>query len=171
MSKVGVALKIDAGELRRLFHYNPETGELTRRVNSGTAKAGDVAGTINGMGYRDVRVKSVLHKAHRIAWCIFYGEHPRGNIDHINGDRLDNRIANLRIASLQENARNRRMNRNNKSGVTGVSLVQGKWHAAIKDKPNHQKHLGVFETLAEAAQARKDAEEKYGYHENHGARR
>ena len=169
--KVGISVSTQPARsvIDRLLSYNPSTGLLTRKVNSGPAKKGDIAGTINGKGYRDIRVNSSLCKAHRLAWCLHYGEYPNGEVDHINGVRDDNRIANLRVVTPIENMRNKRRYKNNASGVTGVRFRRGKWHVSIKDRPNHQKHIGVFRDFEAAVAARREAETRYGYHENHGA--
>lgn len=81
-------------------------------------------------------------------------------VDHINGDTLDNRRCNLRVATLSENAANRRRHRNNRSGVTGVHPHGKRWRAGIR-KNGYQHWLGVFDTIAEAAAARRAAEPLY----------
>lgn len=93
-------------------------------------------------------------------------------IDHVNGDRLDNRICNLRAATNHENLKNRSLLRTNKSGVTGVyrESCTNRWRASID---NHGKtiRLGRYHCIAHAARVRKEAERKYGFHENHGRKR
>ena len=109
------------------------------------------------------------YRAHRIAWLHYYGEWPVEHVDHINHDRTDNRIDNLRSATRTDNNRNMSRSKANTSGVTGVN-----WHKAAK---NWQARiyvegecvvLGYFNDIVEAASARKHAEIKYGYHANHG---
>lgn len=106
--------------------------------------------------------------ASRIAWFMHYGEWPEHIIDHINGDSTDNRIENLRDVSHKENCRNMARYSTNTTGVAGVSLTEyGTFKARIK-VDGEEIHLGNYETLEEAAAARKEAEVEYGYHENHG---
>ena len=88
-------------------------------------------------------------------------------IDHINGDRYDNRIINLKEATTSENNRNRRITDRNTSGYVGVVKQGDKWYAYIK-VDGKKIHLGTYNTKDEAIQARKQAEKKYGFHENHG---
>lgn len=108
-------------------------------------------------------------KTHRIVWAIAHGMWPKDTIDHINGDSTDNRPCNLRDVSQLDNNRNRPLPKNNTSGVHGVSMMKcnGKWRATIKAGGKHL-HLGCFNTITAAAAARKAAEVKYGFHENHG---
>jgi len=106
--------------------------------------------------------------AHRVAWKIITGEEPP-QIDHINGDRSDNRFANLRAASNRVNSQNSRRRSDNTSGVTGVSwdaLVE-KWHAYITVN-GAVVNLGRFKTVEEARAARKAAERMYDFNPNHG---
>lgn len=105
--------------------------------------------------------------AHRLAWFMYYGEWPKDQIDHINGDATDNRIENLRDVSIKENGRNRSINANNKTGVMGVSKRNGKFRASIR-VDGKSKDLGLYDTLEDASAARKEAEIEYGFHENHG---
>jgi len=89
--------------LLELFHYNPATGEVKRRATTGSrARAGDVVGTLARQGHLVVRVDGHLIAVHRIAWIITNGAPPDGVIVHINGDKKDNRIANLAAASKRE---------------------------------------------------------------------
>jgi hypothetical protein len=99
------------------------------------------------------------------------GEMPKGQVDHINGDRADNRWENLRDVPKLLNALNQKRHSTNKSGVTGVRFAAhtNKWMAYI-GHDNRMHHLGVFDTLEEAAEARWEAEEQLGFHESHGRR-
>lgn len=167
---------VTAQTLRQLLHYDPETGKLTwksRDTNSNAAwnarYAGKEAGSRNGEGYWQIGVFGRKCYAHRIAWAITYGGFPDGEIDHINGDRTDNRLINLRAVDQGENQRNKALSANNTSGVTGVYWddKRKKWWAEIAAK-GQKRRLGFFNTLTEAAKARSDAEKLHGYHENHG---
>ena len=170
--------------LRKFFDYNPNTGVLTHRPRSADCFsadrfarawnarfAGKPAGSLGGKGYFQVVVDGRVMQAHRVAWAIATGKDP-AEIDHINGDKSDNRLSNLRDVSHQENGRNLKRSRNNSSGVTGVGWnhLFGKWQARIT-VGGRSKSLGYFNCLASAANARKRAEEIYGFHPNHGADR
>jgi hypothetical protein len=98
---------------------------------------------------------------------MHYGVWPTQLIDHINGDRADNRIVNLRQTTQSENMRNRRKSTNNTSGYVGVYKVGAKWRARISVDSKNM-NLGIYDTIEQAVQARKQAEIDYGYHENHG---
>lgn len=127
-------------------------------------REGFTAMTANG--YKIGRIGQINIFAHRVAWALHYGGWPDGEIDHINGNRSDNRIANLRVVSTKENARNRRLDHRNTTGVSGVYWHKevGKWCAAI----GKREKLGYFSDFDEAVKARKAAEDRYGYHANHG---
>lgn len=166
--------------LKRLLSYDPESGVLTWRERGSmdcprdggkrwnSRYAGQEAFRVVHTGYRQGMVNRVMVRAHRAAWAIYYGRWPDGDIDHINGNRSDNRIANLREVSRADNAKNQRPRKNSKSGILGVCRHgKDRWKAYIKvgDKPLH---LGVFDSLDDAAEARARANLKYGYHPNHG---
>jgi hypothetical protein len=104
-----------------------------------------------------------------VIWCHVYGEWPEKNlvIDHINGDEKDNRIQNLRLVTHSENNKNSSRPKSNTSGVIGVHKKRGKWIAQIQE--NYKKiTVGSFDSFEDAVKARKEAELKYGFHENHG---
>lgn len=150
-------------ELISRFGYDPVTGLIT---NTGT---GSIAGVKHVKGYLTISYKGKGYLAHRLAWLLYYGEWPEKQIDHINHDKKDNRIKNLRCVSNFDNHRNMPRQKNNKSGVTGVFWYERymKWTAYIKVS-GHRKHLGYFELFDDAVKARKDAEKYYGFHKNHG---
>lgn len=158
-----------------LFVYDSVTGSLTRRRASGPKKAGDIAGHVfkaSCKTYRMVRIGDSSFYVHRIVWKMYYGVDPDGQIDHIDGDGTNNAIANLRVVNAVENHRNQRLRRSNKSGILGVSKVKrnGKWRSSITIHGHHV-HLGVFDSIEEAAAARESANREYGFHANHGASR
>ena len=137
-------------DLERLFSYRENTGELIWRINrTGGTKAGDVAGYISRMGYRVVKVKSRLYMAHRLIWQIKHGDVPdKAQIDHVNGDKDDNRLENLRLCSGSDNCQNRPANKRNKSGYKGVYWWKSRqaWRADIVANGRHR-YLGTFATV------------------------
>jgi hypothetical protein len=149
-------------ELKTLLEYCPETGIFYRKVKTtNSINAGDVAGCINSIGYRTISLNNRSYLAHRLVWLYAFGYFPKF-IDHINGDRGDNRLANLREASRSENNRNCGMRSNNSSGYKGVSFVSrcNKWRAFI-NIDNKQIHLGYFNSAVLANEAYKSASLKY----------
>ena len=134
------------------LQYDPLTGIFTWVAN-GTrgVKKGDVAGTKNKQGYILLSIAGRRILAHRVAWLFATGNFPVGNIDHINRDKTDNRISNLREATYSQNAQNRAKNIRNTSGFKGVTWHKGdkKWQAAITVSRKCI-YLGSFDT-AEAA--------------------
>jgi len=161
--------------LRKRLSYCSETGRMFWRdcadmSNRWRAQfAGKEAFTAVCGGYRTGSIDDAKFKAHRIAWAIHYGEWPSGQIDHKNGVRADNQIENLRVATQQENMRNRAMNRNNTSGTCGVTWCkrQKKWKVQIK-VDGRMIHLGLFDSLDDAAAARAEASARYGFTKRHG---
>jgi hypothetical protein len=139
---------LTAERLRELLDYAPGTGLFYWRVSTGSVRKGTQAGSYSG----DVRIRIGGHHcgAHRLAWLYVYGRHPKGVVDHINGNRFDNRIANLRECSRAENMRN--LKGRGTSGFKGVFAHRKKWLARIcVNRKDH--YLGVFNTKEEAGAA------------------
>jgi len=140
--------------LKEVLRYEPETGLFywTKDVAC-NVKAGAVAGSLSSWGYTQIQFDRNVYRAHRLAWYFFYGSEPKGLIDHINGDRRDNRIANLRAADHRTNCENRRTaQKNNPTGALGVIARNGKFYAQIGVN-GKRLHLGVFSTKESAAAA------------------
>ncbi len=160
-------------EWGKYFVYDPESGLITNRIyRSPNAQAGTVVGCLKDNGYLTVRLNGKLHYVHRIAWDLIHPNDPLKpveEIDHINHDRSDNRAVNLRKVSRLSNSVNQSLRRTNTSGQMGVCWhrASGKWTAVIM-VDGATKYLGLFADKHEAIAARKAAEEKYGFHENHG---
>jgi len=169
--------------LRKILRYDAETGDLFWRerpdemfTSKGSAKGWNVqfSGkkalmTLDGEGYRRGRILGRKYRMHRVCWAIETGSWPIAELDHINGIRDDNRISNLREVAHAENMRNKRLQANNSSGVAGVcrNKTNGKWQSQIKVS-GRLHALGLFSKFEEAVLARREAEEKYGFHKNHG---
>ncbi len=158
-------------KLKMLLRYNPETGVFIWRIRvSRNIFANDIAGSHNSYGYMRITINRESHLAHRLAWFYVYGVWPEDQLDHINHIRDDNRIKNLREASARVNGKNQSLSERNTSGICGVHWCKARstWRAAIRcDRVDL--HLGSFADKFEAICARKSAENKYDFHENHGA--
>jgi len=155
--------------LNKSFKYNKDTGKLYRRFSYHKPdEDGRDAGSLGNRGYLVVNIKCSGYLVHRIVYKLHHGVDP-DHIDHINGDKLDNRIENLRSVSQTENGKNVKLNKNNKIGYLGVHMVKNnnKWWAQIK-VDGKGIYLGSFDNKQDAINARKEAEKKYGFHENHG---
>jgi hypothetical protein len=153
-----VDLTVD--RLRELLSYDTDTGKFTWLVRrSSKAFPGDEAGSIQTAGYRQIVVDRRTYVAHRLAWFYHFGEWPADQLDHINGIRDDNRIANLRPANQHVNNHNAARRPDASSGARGVAQYKlGKWRAHITVYGTRL-HLGVFRSLEEAVRARRWAED------------
>lgn len=174
-----MAKEIDPQILRKLLRYEPETGKIywssnpadfvgVEGVRIGNRIGRECFTRRNSGGYLCGDLFGKPWPAHRVAWATWFGFWPC-LIDHINGNRMDNRLANLRAASSIESNRNRSRFSNNSSGMTGVHWHNRdcRWYAVISDQ-GRQKHLGYFATREEAILAREAAGRSLGYHNNHG---
>tara|TARA_R100001443_G_scaffold38428_5_gene51905 strand:+ start:260 stop:838 length:579 start_codon:yes stop_codon:yes gene_type:complete len=186
-----ITMELTAEIVRELLDYNPDTGDLfwkerplkyfksersARRWN--TTYAGKKAFITKYKDYSSKHVRisrkvgSIFDKsyyAHRIIWLHYYGCWPKDQIDHINHDATDNRIINLREVSGFENQKNRKLNKNSKTGYTGVSWYEerNKYRARIRIN-SKDIHLGSYDSLEEAVEARRIANINYNFHPNHG---
>jgi len=147
--------------------YNPETGTLTwkkKTSNLSRIKIGQEAGTkVSSSGYINIIFKKKNYLAHRVAYFIYHGVDPKEKqVDHIDGDHFNNKIDNLRLATNSENIRNRPFQKNNKSGIVGVSWyeISKKWVAYVSIMKKRI-HLGYFDDIEEAKAVRIEAEKKY----------
>lgn len=161
-------------QLRELLRYDPETGKLfwkERPVSMfASAKASKIwhtryankeAFTAVTHGYKVGRIFDVSHRAHRVIWAICYGEWPANCIDHINGERADNRITNLRAATKAENSMNQAGPKSKSGGIKGAywDSWRNRWKSEIRFYGN-RKFLGYFDTPEEANAAYCEASEK-----------
>ena len=176
--------------LRSILAYEPETGDLiwrqrpvsmfsqdkkisaeriSRLWNNRFSGQRAFSNISKSTGYVQGNIGGKVLRGHRVAWAIFYGDWPDGEIDHINGVRADNRIENLRVVDRGANCRNLPISTRNKSGIIGVTwdAARGKWFASIRHN-GKTVGLGRYDQISQAAAARKAAEAKFGFHKNHG---
>ena len=169
--------------LRKLLRYTPETGDVYwierdqetmpvahRRDAWNTRHAGQRAfHTPSTEGYLRGKVFGKFYSTHRLVWAMHYGEWPTSPIDHINGNRADNRITNLRVVPISENNKNSCRRSDNSSGSAGVvwCRTQRKWRAGITLAGKFV-HLGRFKTIEDAVAARQSAQLQSGFTERHG---
>ncbi len=148
--------------LRSALSYDSSSGIFTWKVRTqGRIQVGQIAGSINTNGHRQIRLDGLFWVAHRLAWFYVYGAWPENEIDHIDLIKDNNAISNLREATHVENCNNRRASpKTNKSGYKGVSLRRGQWHAQIKHKGKCY-HLGNFDDPAEGHAAYVAASKKF----------
>lgn len=159
---------LDLDRLQELLDYDPEAGVFTWRVRTGPmCKLDKPAGNVGGRGYRRIRIDNVTYPAHHLAWYHFYGEPAEDELDFINLKKNDIRIANLRLASRAENARNMRRNASNSTGFKGVAKFynptnRARYRALIRFN-NKRIFIGLFHTPEEAYEAYcKKAKELHG---------
>lgn len=148
-----IAKELRADEHGRLFFRIPKPGRSIQRE----------AGYVRKDGYRAVKSNGQTYLAHRLVWCLFFGRWPTEQLDHCNGNKLDNRVENLREVTPKQNRLNVKNTRND-SGIVGVTWAKKEqnWRATIFDQGKCV-NLGHFATLKEAIQCRKAAEVRLGY--------
>lgn len=161
MASQNSTTKIGHEELLQWLKFDPDTGVFAwAKSGRGSVKAGSPAGGIDVSGYVQLRLLGRIYKGHRLAWFYVYRQWPNGDIDHINGVRNDNRIANLRVVTNAINCQNKRSPLpGNKTGFLGVHVARGKYRAAIMLN-NKQHHLGRFDTPEAAHKAYVEAKRK-----------
>lgn len=164
---------MDVDRIRQLIAYDKDTGGFTWRCNrrSKVARAGAPAGNVRPDGYVRICIDRKFHYAHRLAWLLSVGAIPYGmEIDHIDHNPSNNRLSNLRLVTKTGNRKNRSRDSRNKSGANGVYWAPhaNAWCAQVRSDRKAQ-HIGYFKSVAEAEQARRQAESKLNFHENHGA--
>ena len=146
--------------------YDKESGFFTSKLSNKRI------GYLDGCGYEVVNIYKQEYRSHRLAMVVMGLDLTGCEVDHVNGVRSDNKFSNLRLVSKKENAKNKRLRVNNKTGVHGVTFIKAskKWRSRISDGLKRSLHLGCFDNLFDSVCARKSAEIRYGYHENNGSK-
>ena len=156
--------------VNELFRYDKETGDLIRKVTVGsTGKAGNKAGSLRVDGYVQTRLNGKGYLNHRIIFLMHNGYLPPC-LDHIDTNRSNNRIENLRPATISQNSYNAGIRKDNKSGVKGVTwhVGTGKWQVTVR-RGGVKKYFGIYKTISEAEiVAHKAREQLHGEFVNHG---
>jgi len=142
--------------LKLLLNYEPSTGVFTWKVSRGSVKPGKIANNRDKDGHVRIRVNGRLYFAHALAWLYMKGGWPVGEVDHIDLIKDNNAWSNLRLATHQQNSHNQEARRNNKLGVKGVCISQGRYEAKIEHR-RKTIHLGRYITLEEAKAAYDEA--------------
>ncbi len=159
---------MDSKILHELFDYRD--GELFWKVSKAIrVKVGDCAGGISGSGYKYIKIDGKSYSCHRLIFCMIHGYLPK-EIDHIDGNPLNNRIENLREVNHSDNLKNTKLQSNNKSGVKGVYWHKGNknWCVNIVVDKKYV-YIGSYNSLEKATLAAYSARNKYhGEYANHG---
>lgn len=164
--------EVTQNTLQKFLNYSPATGEFTWKLRVSPATplgkpAGSVYGTLPDAGYVQIMLFGKTYQAHRLAWLYTYGTFPEKQIDHIDHNRTNNALSNLRESDQHTNMKNKTLYRTNSSGYAGVEPHGSNWKARI-GVDGTKVLLGVFCTFEEAVAARKAAEKLLNYHKNHG---
>lgn len=166
---------VEISRLHERLNYDPATGAFVWKRSASMPvwwnnRYGGVptfiCRSLGGYNYSSIDGFSVI--GHRVAWAMHYGYWPDGEIDHIDHNKSNNAIANLRVVNRSANNQNQPMRRDNTSGTTGVVLTKnGKWQAQIGYR-GKVRNLGKFQNIEDAIGARQRAEMALGFHKNHG---
>ena len=169
---------ITQDQLKEVLHYCPETGVFTWLVGgSGRSGRGAVAGSFKTNGragklYGRITIRRREYLMHRLAFLYMTGDFPEDQVDHEDGNGLNNVWSNLRAVTRTENSKNVRKTRANTSGTTGVCWDKRsrRWYAYLGHNSRHM-NLGQFHNKEDAIAAREAAEVTYDFHPNHGTER
>lgn len=152
-------------DLKQELEYDPNTGVIHRRPGPWVPVCRPTLNTPHPSGHLYGTFRRKTFKAHRVAWFLYHGSWPEGEIDHIDGNAQNNKLENLRDVTHTENTRNMKRRKDNTSGVTGVCYQKSinRWVVRVG-----KTYVGCYKTCDEAVNARRAAEQAAGYHENHG---
>lgn len=144
--------KLTHERLREMVAYSPETGLFSCLMARKNRAVGDIEDRIAGPGYVAFCLDGRQYYAHRLAWFYMHGEWPAGEVDHINRDKTDNRLANLRVATRSQNSANIGARSDNRSGFKGVFPNKRRWSSQVIARGKTY-HLGTFDTPEMAHEA------------------
>jgi hypothetical protein len=150
---------LSSEELKRMLRYDPDTGDWVWKIkkNCSTMNIGDKAGAFSKWHlYHTITINRINYRSHRLAWFYMMSKWPKNQIDHIDGNRKNNKFSNLREATNQENCNNKSFYKNNSLGIKGVSKRGNIYRATIFIN-GKQKHLGNYSTIDEARSVRNKA--------------
>lgn len=158
-------VKPDGSDPTVLEAFQYADGQIISLFKTAKYSVGDVVGHSRpDDGYVRIKFAQRMYFVHRLIWELHNGPIPESHeIDHINGDTRDNRIENLRLVTREQNARNLRLQRGNRTGIPGIAHSGNRYRVTIGAE-----YLGTFDVLADAIRVRKNAEQRLGYHANHG---
>lgn len=159
---------IDKSIVDEYYRYDPVTGvvKYKKRINGGSKDEGDIVGSINNRGYLASRINGQYTLLHRAIWVIMTGDQP-DEIDHINGNRADNRWCNLRSVTRAENMKNKKRYKGSKYNGVTYRKDTGKWRARLRID-GVLVNIGQFDTEQEAFMARESHSLNSEFHKNHG---
>lgn len=159
-------------KLHKVFRYDFETGKLYSKVKRNKLNPGDEVGKIDKKGYLYTCIAGKSIPIARIIMIMFNDEFdPSMYVDHKDQNTLNNRIQNLRMVTIQENGKNRKLNKNNNSGYVGIYWYKklNKWRVTCKES-GKKIHGGSYIKIEDAIKARDALYEKHGFYPNHGRR-
>lgn len=161
-------IELTQRQLKELLTYNPISGLFRWNEKGSGRKLDRLAGGLSN-GYLSILIDLKPYYAHRLAWLYMTGNWPKNQIDHKDHDKTNNSFSNLRDVKPQQNSKNMVRNKNNKSGATGISWHKptSKWRVEIH-VDGKSNHLGLFDNPLDALAARRSAENKYNFYNNHG---
>lgn len=143
-------MELTSDKVKELLNYSPETGVFRWKIGTRKVKVGDFAGCLDSRGYLKIGINKRGYTAHRLAWLYMTGDWPKGSLDHINGNQLDNCWKNLREANKYQQQMNIRRAKNNTSGYKNVfwNPRYSKWE--VKGSANGKRfYLGRYKTKEE----------------------
>ena len=157
--------------LKEYLIYDPDNGKFFWKKESlnKARKVGEEAGSYAGNGYSIICVENKRFSGHRLAWYFYYGEWPDFHIDHMDGDKQNNKINNLRKSNPSVNMKNRGLNKNNTTGYSGIQKSRNKWRVRVRID-GKLLNFGTYDNIEDAVRVRNEVYIEYGFHPNHGKR-
>lgn len=143
------------------YEIDVESGVFVHKITRGRAKAGDIPKNVHPTGYETIHIGRRNYLKHRVVWLVVYGEWPSGALDHRDGDKTNNGIGNLRLATPSQNQYNKLASPNSQTGVKGVRRRPGDRYEASIRTPFGRLYLGLFKTVKEAAAAYASAAQQH----------